>query len=181
MNQSKKDFLFGLFFQPVRIVSILIILPLFLPIEFSWQTAQWFFYGFGILFPSSFFVESIFRLDKHVLFNSLSVKQNMFKIFKSLYPKYEQNFSLEFVSVAVFALLSFSSDKLQVFSWTLLVLAITTSWQVFTEFHHAKLVPILNKIEMSEKTKILLFIPIVVFTVFFLIGVYMFIDNRFEF
>ncbi len=181
MEQSKKDFIFGLFFQPLRIVSFLIILELFLPVEISWETAQWFFYGFGFLFVGSFFVESLFRLQIDISRNKYSLKKELFNIFKKLYPKYEQNFSLEFVSVAAFTLFSFSSESDLVFWWSLKILGITTAWQIFTEFHHAKLVPIFNKIRISEKTKILLFIPLAVFLVLFFMWIYIFTENNFQF
>lgn len=181
MDQSKKYFIFGLAFQPLRIVSFLIALELFVPIEILWQTAQWFFYGFGFLFVGSFFVESIFRLQTNISHNKYTLKKELFIIFKKLYPKYEQNFSLEFVSVSAFALFSFSSEIDLVFWWSLMILGITTSWQIFTEYHHAKLIPKLNKIKISEKTKILLFIPLSIFLVLFFMWMYIFVENKFQF
>jgi len=181
MYSSKKDFLIGLCIQPTRIVSIVILLPLFLPFDFTWQTAQWFFYGFGILFPSSFFVESLLRLRKEVFQNNLSIKYELVNIFKRLYPKYEQNVSLEFVSIAAFTIFSFSSDRDLVFWWSIKILIITTVWQIFTEFHHAKLIPKLNQIKMSEQAKMVSFVFIIIFLVFFWIWVYVFVENKFQF
>lgn len=180
METSKKVLIFGLVFQPLRIVSILLLLELFLPVAISWQTAQWFFYGFGFLFVGSFFVESLFRLQTDISKNEYSLKKELFIIFKKLYPKYEQNFALEFVSVSAFALFKFSTDIDLVFSWSLMILIITTVWQIFTEYHHAKLVPRLNKIQLPEKVKVLLFIPLTIFLFFFFMWVYVFAENKFQ-
>lgn len=186
MNQSKRDFLLGVFFQPLRIVSILIILPLLLPIEFSWETAQWFFYGFVILFPSSFFVESLFRIDRSVLGIDKSIFQNKSRIqlefteaFKVVYPKYLQNVSIEFVAIASFVLLSLPADENLVLYLHIKILIITTLWQIFTEIHHAKLIPVLNQIQISEKIKVFSIIPISLFLVGFWIWVYFYVKENF--
>lgn len=176
MEKSKK-IIIGLIVQPLRIVTILTVLDIFFPVGISWQTGQWFFYSFGILFVGSFFVESIFKLQTDTSKNRHSLKKELFFIIKKLYPKYQQNFPLEFVSISAFALFKFSTNTELVFVWSLSIFGITTVWQIFTEYHHAKLVPRLNQIHIPEKTKVLLFIPLTVFLFFFFMWVYVFTEN----
>lgn len=165
MNRSTKSFLVGLFLQPLRIILILEVISLLLPVEISWESELSLFYWFGVLFAASFFVELIV-LSRESDYNS-AIKKKTRDTLKKLYPKYEQNLGIEFVMVSAFALLSFSSNHELVNEWKIKIILIAIAWFTFTEFLHAKLIPRLDRFVISEKAKILLFIPLSVFLVLF--------------
>lgn len=150
------------FLQPMRIVTMITLLATYPSLNIPWESATLFMYGFFIIFVSSYVFES--RFHPYGLVEGL----------KSLYLKYTQKLPLEFVGVAVFAILSFSTEPSKVLQYGIMTTAIVIICGEGIEAYHKYVVPRLNKMKVSDRTQIVSFIAAITF--FVAVWMYSFFD-----
>lgn len=150
------------FLQPIRVITIITLLSICPALSMPWESATLLMYGFFPIFAASYVFEA--RFNPYGLVAGL----------KTLYLKYTQKLPLEFVGVAVFAILSFSTDPNVILHWGILTSAIVIGCGEGIEAYHKHIVPRLNKLKVSDRSQILAFIGAVVLFIF--VWIYSFLE-----
>ena len=139
---------------PTRIITIITLLALVPVFNISWEIATIIFQGFLPIYIASFFIEGILS------------RNGFIKNFESIGSKYVMALPLEFVGVASFALMSFSTKPDEIFFLGIQISAIIIASSLFVEWYHYKAKPRLSKIKLSHKQEILSVVGITISTVF---------------
>lgn len=141
----KSNRILGQILQPIRIITILSLLSIFKPDDVKWESTVIIFDFFFPIFVGSFIVEWI-----------LVFPRNRFReTFKLLIYKYIQTLPLEFVGVASFALLSFSSNPDARRVLEIKVSVIVIGLGAVIEILHHYVMPRLRKKQLSDVNGIL--------------------------
>lgn len=164
---SLKTKLVGIFFLPIRIITVITLLALDPIFNISWVSATMIFYWFFPIFILSFVSEGIISKD--------GLKAN----FRNLYQKYTMSLPIEFTGIASFALLSFSTRPEEALWMGIKVSSIVIGSGVLIELYHHRVRPRFEKKKLSDVQGILAIIAFAVSIVFLWIYFYIFINNQY--
>jgi hypothetical protein len=153
---SKSNLIFSQILQPIRIITILSLLSIFRPDDVKWESTVIIFDCFFPIFVGSFIVEWIL----------ISPLNRFRETFKLLIYKYLQTLPLEFVGVASFAILSFSSNPDASRVLGIKVSVIVIGLGAVIEILHHYVMPRLRKRQLSDVNGILAVIGMTVALVF---------------
>jgi len=144
-----------MFFLPSRMISIFSMLTIIPMFNVSWEIPTAILQVFFPVYIASFVIEGIL--------SDGGFKKNL----QSLGSKYTMGVPVEFVSVASFALLVFSTKPDEAFLMGIYVSIVAILCTIFVELYHHYIAPKLAKKRLSEKQMIFILIPFSVFLVFF--------------
>lgn len=151
-------------FQPIRIVTIITILPTLIPtFNISWEISTQIFQIFFPIYIVSFVIEGILT------------KEGLKKNFESLSLKYIIGLPVEYAGVVSFALSSFSTQSDEIKLMGMIVSAVVIACAFFVECYHHYVRPRLEKIILTAQQQILVLIPFTVFIVIY--GTYLLNHN----